>query len=101
MNATTLAMMKPGSFLVNTARGALVDEAALCDALESGHLRGAALDVYEREPEIESRLLGMKNVVLAPHIGSATEEARSGMARLAAMNVLRFFQHGEPPHRVV
>jgi glyoxylate reductase len=101
MNAKTLAMMKQGSFLVNTARGGLVDEAALCDALESGHLRGAALDVFEREPEIESRLLGMKNVVLAPHIGSATEEARNGMARLAAMNVLRFFQHGEPPHRVV
>lgn len=101
INARTLAMMKRGSFLVNTSRGALVDEAALCDALESGHLRGAALDVYEREPEIESRLLGMKNVVLAPHIGSATDEARDGMARLAATNVLRFFQHGDPPHRVV
>jgi glyoxylate reductase len=101
INAFSLKRMKAGSYLVNTSRGALVDEGALCEALASGHLRGAALDVYEHEPEIDPRLLTMKNVVLAEHIGSATDEARNGMARLAAMNVLRFFQHGEPLHRVV
>lgn len=101
INGRTLALMKEGSYLVNTARGPLVDERALCDALEAGHLRGAALDVYEREPLVEKRLLQLRQVVLAPHIGSATDEARNGMARLAATNVLRFFQSGEPLHRVV
>ena len=101
INAESLRSMKPRAYLVNTARGALVDENALCDALESGHLRGAALDVYEHEPAVNARLLEMRNVVLAPHIGSATEEARDGMARIAATNVLRYFQSGAPMHRVV
>ena len=101
LNATTLARMKRGAYVVNTARGALIDEDALCDALESGHLRGAALDVYEHEPEVNPRLLAMKNVVLAPHIGSATEEARTAMARIAATNVLLFLRGQEPLHRVV
>ena len=87
-----LQKMKRGSYLVNTSRGALVDEAALCDALASGHLRGAALDVYEHEPRVHSRLLERRDVVIVPHIGSATEEARNGMARLAATEVVRFFQ---------
>ncbi len=101
LNATTLARMKPGSYVINTARGALVDENALCDALESAHLRGAGLDVYEFEPEVNPRLLGMKNVVILPHIGSATEEARNAMARIAATNVLLFLRGKEPLHRVV
>jgi glyoxylate reductase len=101
LNAATLARMKPGSYVINTARGALVDEDALCDALESGHLRGAGLDVYEFEPEVNPRLLGMKNVVILPHIGSATEEARNAMARIAATNVLLFLRGKEPLHRVV
>ena len=100
IDAHALAKMKPGAYLVNTSRGALVDEAALCDALDSGHLRGAALDVYEREPEVSARLLTMTNVVLAPHIGSATEEARTAMARIAATDVRRFLR-GEPPLHVV
>ena len=100
LNAETLARMQPGSYVVNTARGALIDESALCDALESGHLRGAALDVYEHEPEVNPRLLTMKNVVLAPHVGSATDEARSAMARIAATNVLLFLRGQEPLHRV-
>jgi lactate dehydrogenase-like 2-hydroxyacid dehydrogenase len=87
--------------LINTSRGALVDEEALCDALESGHLRGAALDVYEHEPEVNPRLLKLKNVVIVPHIGSATEEARNAMARIAATNVLMFLRGAEPLHRVV
>lgn len=101
LDAAALARMKPGAYLINTSRGALVDENALCDALESGRLRGAGLDVYELEPEVNPRLLGMKNVVLLPHIGSATEEARTAMARIAATNVLRYLQGAAPLHRVV
>ena len=101
IDATALAKMKRGAYLVNTSRGPLVDEAALCDALESGHLRGAALDVYEREPEVSARLLAMTNVVLAPHIGSATEEARTAMARIAAIDVRRFLRGEVPLHVVV
>lgn len=101
IDAAALAKMKRGAYVVNTSRGPLVDEAALCDALESGHLRGAALDVYEREPEVTARLLAMPNVVLAPHIGSATEEARTAMARIAATDVRRFLRGETPLHVVV
>ena len=101
IDAKALAKMKRGAYLINTARGPLVDEEALCDALENGHLRGAGLDVYEHEPRVSPRLLRMNNVVLLPHIGSATEEARSAMARIAATNVLLFLGGAEPLHRVV
>ncbi|MGN6183432.1 MAG: 2-hydroxyacid dehydrogenase [Thermoanaerobaculia bacterium] len=101
IDAHALAKMKRGAYLINTSRGALVDENALCDALDSGHLRGAALDVFEFEPEINPRLFAMKNVVIVPHIGSATEEARNAMARIAATNVLLFLRGKEPLHRVV
>jgi len=101
IDATALAKMKPGAYLINTSRGPLVDEEALCDALERGHLRGAGLDVYEHEPEVHPRLLPLRNVVLLPHIGSATEEARYAMARIAATNVLLFLNGAEPLHRVV
>lgn len=101
IDAQALARMKRGSYLINTARGALVDESALCDALESGHLRGAALDVYEHEPDVNPRLLRLRNVVLAPHIGSATEEARNAMGRIAATNILLFLRGSNPLHRVV
>jgi glyoxylate reductase len=93
--------MKRGAYLINTARGPIVDEEALCDALESGHLAGAALDVYEFEPAVNPRLLKLKNVVLAPHIGSATFETRSAMARIAATDVYRFLKGQQPLHRVV
>lgn len=95
-----LAKMKAGAYLINTARGPIVDEAALCDALESGRLRGAGLDVYEDEPRVSARLAAMPNVVLLPHIGSATEEARNVMARIAATEVARFLRHGPPLHAV-
>lgn len=101
IDAGALSKMKPGAYLINTARGALVDESALCDALEQGRLRGAALDVYEEEPTVNPRLLDLDNVVLAPHIGSATEEARNAMGRIAATNVLLFLRGQEPLHRVV
>jgi glyoxylate reductase len=100
IDAAALAKMKRGAYLINTARGAIVDEAALCDALESGHLAGAGLDVYENEPSVNPRLLAMRNVVLAPHIGSATLETRSAMARIAATDVRRFLR-GERPANAV
>jgi len=101
IDAKALARMKRGAYLINTSRGALVDEDALCDALDSGQLRGAGLDVYEFEPEVNPRLFAMKNVVILPHIGSATEKARNAMARIAATNVLRVLAGQEPLHRVV
>lgn len=100
IDAAALAKMKPGAYLINTARGPIVDEAALCDVLESGHLRGAGLDVYENEPDVDPRLRTMPNAVVLPHIGSATEETRTAMARIAATDVARFLR-GQPPLHVV
>lgn len=96
IDARALAKMREDSYLINTARGAVVDEEALCDALESAHLAGAGLDVYEHEPAVNPRLLKLRNVVLLPHIGSATAEARNAMATIAATDVLRFLR-GQPP----
>jgi glyoxylate reductase len=101
MNAATFATMKRGAFLINTARGPLVDESALCDALGNGHLSGAGLDVYEDEPDVNPRLLTMPNVVLAPHIGSATFETRTAMARIAATDVAKFLRGQRPLHAIV
>jgi len=88
--------MKRSAFLVNTARGPIVDEEALAWALEHRLLAGAALDVYEREPAIHSALLRHENVQLAPHLGSATRETRTAMAELAARNVLAVLRGDEP-----
>ena len=96
IDAAAIAKMKRGAFIINTARGPIIDETALCDALESGHIGGAGLDVYEFEPVVNPRLLKMPNVVLAPHIGSATFETRSAMARIAATDVYRYLK-GQPP----
>jgi len=100
MNGTTLHAMKRGAFLINTARGPLVDETALCDALDDGHLAGAGLDVYEDEPSVSPRLIAMPNVVLLPHIGSATEETRAAMARIAATDVALFLR-GLKPQNII
>ncbi|HET6763031.1 MAG TPA: D-glycerate dehydrogenase [Longimicrobiaceae bacterium] len=86
LDAGAFARMRRGSYLVNTARGPLVDEAALVQALRDGHLAGAGLDVYQHEPAIHPGLLELGNVVLLPHIGSATLETRTRMATLAARN---------------
>jgi glyoxylate reductase len=90
-----LARMKRTAFLVNTARGPIVDEEALAWALGERLIAGAALDVYEREPEVFAGLLNLENVVLAPHLGSATRETRTAMAELAVRNVLAVL-HGQP-----
>jgi glyoxylate reductase len=97
LDAAALRRMRRGSYLINTARGALVDEAALVEVLREGHLAGAGLDVYEREPEITPGLLGLDNVVLLPHVGSATEDTRAGMAMLAARNVHAVLTGEAPP----
>ena len=82
IDSDALAAMSPTALLVNTARGPVVDEEALVHALESGSIGGAALDVYEHEPEVHERLLGLENVVLTPHLGSATRETRVAMGML-------------------
>lgn len=96
MDADALRRMRPGSFLVNTGRGALVDEAALVDALRDGPLGGAGLDVYEHEPHVHPGLLDLPNVVLLPHVGSATRETRTRMAMMAARNAHAVLS-GHPP----
>jgi glyoxylate reductase len=97
ISADALRAMKPGAYLVNTARGPVVDEAALVEALRSGTIAGAALDVFEHEPEVHPGLLELDNVVIAPHLGSATVETRTAMATLAARNVLAVLAGEAPP----
>ncbi|WDZ75744.1 D-glycerate dehydrogenase [Ensifer adhaerens] len=100
INAERLALMKPGAYLVNTARGDVIDEAALVAALENGVIRGAGLDVFEAEPNVPERLRKLENVVLLPHLGSATEETRVAMGMKVVDNVTTFFEGREPPDRV-
>lgn len=100
LNAETLALMKPGAFLINSARGDVVDEPALVDALRSGTIAGAGLDVYDSEPSVRPELAQMENVVLLPHLGSATTETRVAMGMRAVANLEAFFNGDPPPDRV-
>jgi glyoxylate reductase len=96
IGAREFSLMKSTAFLVNTARGPIVDEAALVTALRSGVIAGAGLDVFENEPEVHPGLLDLDNVVLIPHLGSATVETRTAMATTAAANTLAVLA-GRPP----
>ena len=96
IDAGALARMRDDAYLVNTARGPVVDEAALAQALRDGVIAGAGLDVFEREPEVHPDLLALDNVVLIPHLGSATVETRTAMAELAAANAIAVLA-GDPP----
>ncbi len=100
INQETLAKMKKGSYLINTARGPVVNEHDLVEALRSGHLAGAALDVYDNEPNIDPELIGMENVILTPHIASATREAREKMGNQAVSAILRTLA-GKKPENLV
>ncbi len=100
IGAAELALIGPGGVLVNTARGPLVDSAAVAAALRDGALGAAGLDVYEGEPEVPAELLEAPRTVLLPHIGSATVHSREGMARLAAENAIAVLEGREPEARV-
>ncbi len=100
LRARELALMKPTAYLINTARGKVVEEEALVRALKERRIAGAGLDVFEREPRVHPELLALPNVVLAPHIGSATGETRLKMALLAAENLLAALDGKRPPNLV-
>ena len=97
IDGVALAKMKPTAFLINTARGPVVDEAALAGALAQKKIAGAGLDVFEREPQVLPALLPLSNIVLTPHIGSASVETRTNMGLRAARNVTAFFEGTRPP----
>ena len=101
INADALAQMKPGAFLINTARGDVVDEIALVSALQNGQIAGAGLDVFEHEPEVAEALITMENVVLLPHLGSATTATREAMGWRVLSNLDAYFKDQPLPDRVV
>jgi glyoxylate reductase len=100
IGARELALMKPSAFIINAARGPIVDEEALVQALRVGRLAGAGLDVFENEPQVHPALMGMENVTLSPHVGSATAETRLRMALLASENLLAALRGERPPNLV-
>ncbi len=97
IGAAELSSMKPTAYLINTSRGPVLDEAALADALTAHTIRGAALDVFEREPEVEPRLMELDNVLITPHIASASVATRTRMATMAAENVIAAMRGERPP----
>jgi glyoxylate reductase len=98
IGAREFRLMKPSAFLVNTARGPIIDEQALVEALEERRIAGAALDVFEREPEVEEALLSMSNVVLTPHLGSGVTEVREAMANIVVDNIAAVVAGQRPPN---
>lgn len=101
MNAAAFKKMKSTAILINTARGPVVDEAALITALKEKQIFGAGLDVFEHEPKVSNELVKLPNVVLTPHIASSTIEARTEMSQLVAENVISFLEHGKAVTPVV
>jgi glyoxylate reductase len=101
LSARRLALLKPHAFVVNTARGEVIDESALARMLEKGELAGAGLDVFENEPAINPKLKKLANVVLLPHMGSATIEGRIDMGEKVIMNIKTFADGHKPPDRVI
>ena len=101
IDARRLALMRPTAVLINTARGPVVDEAALAAALHDGTIAGAGLDVYEHEPEVTEALLVLENVVLAPHLGSATRDTRVAMGMLCVSALRAVLLEGRTPANVV
>jgi len=101
LNARRLKLMRPDSYIVNTARGEVIDENALARALEAGEIAGAGLDVFEQEPIVNPRLLGLDNVVLLPHMSSATIEGRVEMGGKVIVNIKTFMDGHRPPDRVI
>jgi lactate dehydrogenase-like 2-hydroxyacid dehydrogenase len=100
IGAAALARMKPTAFLINSARGDVIDQMALIEALKSGTIAGAGLDVYEHEPEVPQELIELDNAVLLPHLGSATLETRTAMGMLVLENLQDFLEGREPSCRV-
>mgnify|MGYP001564315745 CR=1 FL=1 len=100
INETRLKMMKKSAYLINTSRGPIIDEKALATALSEGWIRGAAIDVFEFEPEITPELKNLENIILTPHIASATEETRDKMSELAATNIIEALEGRTPPNLV-
>lgn len=101
LNRRRLALMKPHAYVVNTSRGEVIDEAALIDALTQGQIAGCGLDVFENEPQINPKLLKVKNAVLLPHMGSATIEGRIAMGERVIVNIRTFADGHNPPDRVI
>jgi glyoxylate reductase len=101
VDARRIALMKPGSSIVNTARGELIDQEALIEALESGHLAGAGLDVYPDEPHVDPRLIAHPNVMTLPHIGSATAEGREDSGHKVIANIRMWADGHRPPDQVL
>jgi glyoxylate reductase len=101
MNGHRLELMQEHAFLINTARGEVIDEEALIKKLSQGFIRGAGLDVYENEPHLKKEFLNLENVVLAPHMGSATTEARQAMGEKVIINVKTLLDGHSPRDRVI
>lgn len=100
INKERLEIMKPSAYLINTSRGPVIDEKALVEALKNKTIKGAAIDVYENEPELAPGLAELDNVIITPHIASATEETRSKMSDLAAENIIAALEGGTPPNLI-
>lgn len=100
INQDRLNLMKPSAYLINTSRGAIIDEKVLAKHLAGKKIKGAAIDVFEFEPEITPELKGLDNIIITPHIASATEETRNKMSELAAQNIIEALEGREPPNLV-